>query len=74
MLLSAPLHELKLSRRAENAAQALTSKPVRGRPPRLSEAQKRRLLKALARGSRRWGFAAKCLSGSQQTTALLLRV
>lgn len=42
---------------AQQGEQALTSKPVPGRPPRLSEAQKRRLLEALARGSHRWGFA-----------------
>lgn len=42
---------------AEHGKQALAPKPVPGRPPRLSKTQKRRLLKALARGPRRWGFA-----------------
>jgi transposase len=42
---------------AGHGKQALAPKPVPGRPPRLSEAQKRRLLKALASGPCRWGFA-----------------
>ena len=42
---------------AKHGKQALAPKPVPGRPARLSEAQKRRLLKVLARGARRRGFA-----------------
>jgi transposase len=42
---------------AANGQQALAAKPVPGRPTRLSKAQRQRLLKALARGSRHWGFA-----------------
>jgi len=37
--------------------QALAPKPVPGRPPRLTEAQRRKLLKLLAAGPRRQGFA-----------------
>jgi transposase len=42
---------------AKHGKQALAPKPVPGRPARLSETQKRRLLKVLARGARRRGFA-----------------
>lgn len=42
---------------AEHGKQGLAAKPVPGRPARLSPSQKQRLLKALARGPRHFGFA-----------------
>lgn len=42
---------------AEDGKQALAAKPASGRPPRLSEKQRQRLLKVLARGPGPWGFA-----------------